>query len=95
MPSDAMAIDLSETPARNPNSAFRIYDGQALIVLPERGENHLLNPIGSHIWERLDGRRSLGEILDSIVSEFDVPPDRARADLLEFVASLRNKGMVI
>jgi len=92
---EGMPTDLEQAPARNPNSAFRIYEGQALIVLPERGENHLLNPIGSHIWDRLDGRRSLQEILDSIVAEFDVPADQARADLLEFVANLRLKGMVI
>jgi hypothetical protein len=92
---DAKAIDLDTAPARNPNSAFRIYDGKAIIVLPERGENHLLNPIGSHIWERLDGRRSLREILASVVAEFDVPEDTARADLLEFVAALKQKGMVI
>jgi hypothetical protein len=88
-------VDLGAAPARHPNSAFRIYDGEAIIVLPERGENHLLNRIGTHIWDRLDGKRSLREILASIVEEFDVPADRARADLLEFIAALKGKGMVI
>ncbi len=95
MQPDQEMMDLMAKPARNPNSAFRVYEEKAVIVLPERSETHLLNPIGSHIWDRLDGSRSLREICDSIVAEFDVPADRALADLLEFVATLKKKGLVI
>lgn len=87
-------MDLSTILTRNPNAAYRLYDGQATVVLPERAEVSVINPIGSLVWERLDGSRTLGEILKMVLDEYDVTPERARADLFEFVAALHEHGMV-
>ena len=79
--------------------ARRIAGEFILVPLVGRGANldsiYSLNRVGTFIWDRLDGSRSLREICDSIVAEFDVPADRALADLLEFVATLKKKGLVI
>lgn len=53
-----------------------------------------VNQVGSCIWELIDGEKSLGEILDMIVSEFDVKPEEAEADLIEFVKQLDKIGAV-
>ena len=87
-------MDLSVVLTRNPNAAYRIYDGQATVVLPEEAEVDVINPIGSLIWERIDGKRSLEEILAIVVDEYDVAPDQARADLIAFIESLREHRMV-
>jgi len=87
-------MDLTTVLSRNPDAAFRIYDGQATVVLPDQAEVNVINPIGSLVWERLDGTRTLGEILALIVEEFEVAPEQARADLLAFVDSLREHRMV-
>jgi hypothetical protein len=87
-------IDLNEVLSRNPDAAFRVYEGQATVVLPGRSEVKVLNEVGSRIWEAIDGRRSLGQILEDVLREFDIGPDQARADLTEFVAALREHGMV-
>lgn len=87
-------MNLESIPKKNPNAAFRTYDGEATIVLPDRAEVKVLNPSGSTIWEAIDGRRSLGEILDLVLREYETTREEAEADLLEFVASLREQGMV-
>ena len=87
-------MDLSTVLTKSPDAAYRTYDGQATIVLPSQARVNVLNEVGSAIWERIDGRRSLREILDGIVEEFDITRDQAAADLQAFVADLRTHGMV-
>jgi Coenzyme PQQ synthesis protein D (PqqD) len=80
--------------AKNPNAAYRIYDGRATIVLPDHAEVDVLNEIGSRIWDQIDGQRSLGQILESVLEEYDVSPEQGRKDLFEFVATLHQHHMV-
>ena len=79
---------------KSPDAAYRIYDGQATIVLPTHASVHVLNPIGSFIWDSLDGRTTLQEILDRVVEQYDIAREAAEADLLQFVGALREQGMV-
>ena len=87
-------MDLNTVLTRNPDAAYRIYDGQATIVLPARAEVHVINEIGSSVWGRIDGAKTLRRILDDILSEYDTERAQAEADLLEFAASLHAQGMV-
>ncbi len=87
-------IDLGTILTKNPNAAYRVYDGQATVVLPDRSEVHVLNPIGTTVWDRIDGRHTLAQILDAVIEEYTVAPDEAQRDVLAFIADLRNHGMV-
>lgn len=87
-------MDLTTVLTKSPDAAYRTYDGQATIVLPSRAQVSVLNEVGSAVWERIDGRRSLQEILDGIMEEFEITRDRALTDLEAFVADLRAQGMV-
>jgi aminoglycoside phosphotransferase (APT) family kinase protein len=87
-------MDLSTVLTKSPDAAYRTYDGQATIVLPSLARVNVLNEVGSAIWERIDGRRSLQEILDAIVGDYDISRDQALADLEQFIAALREHGMV-
>jgi hypothetical protein len=79
--------------ARNPDFVFRRIAGEVLL-LPIREKVgdlesiYALNEVGARVWELLDGRRSVADLRDSIVAEFDVSPDRAEADILEFLGKL-------
>ena len=87
-------MDLSTVLTKSPDAAHRTYDGQATIVLPSRAEVKVLNEVGSLVWESIDGRRTLGEILDAVLAGFDVPRAQAESDVLEFVGQLKAQGMV-
>ena len=79
-------------PRRNPGVAFRIMDGQGMIAVPGRSEIHLLNEVGTRIYELVDGARDEEEIARIIVEEFDVTPEAARAHVQEFLEDLFSKG---
>lgn len=81
--------------AKHPGAAYRLYEGKATVVLLERAEVKVVNEVGSLVWDRIDGRRTLADLIQLVIDEFEVDPDQARRDVLEFVESLRENGMVV
>jgi hypothetical protein len=79
---------------KNPNAAYRIFDGQATVVLPNRSEVNVLNEIGSTVWERIDGARTVGQIIEAVLAEYEVGAETARQDILAFIDDLHEHEMV-
>ena len=63
---------------QNPKTAYRVIDGEAVIVDPKSSKLYSLNPVATLIWEVISKRTKLGEIIDSIMGEFEI--ERATAD---------------
>jgi hypothetical protein len=87
-------MDLNTVLSKSPDAASRTYDGQATIVLPSRAEVKVLNAIGSKVWDSIDGRRTLAQILETVLEDYEIPREQAERDMLEFVGELRTQGMV-
>lgn len=79
---------------QHPDIASRTIDGQEVVVVPATRKLQILNEVATRIWELCDGR-SVGEIADAIVEEFDVSPGVARRDALELVEDMHERGMVV
>ena len=72
----------------SPSSAWRVLGGQTVLLsLPER-KLHLLNEVGSRIWELIQERRTVGEIVRKVAEEYEVSEDRARTDVHAFIRKL-------
>jgi len=80
--------------AKAPTTASRIIEGEAVILSMETKVLRGLNPVGSRIWELIDGRRSVEEIAHLIIQEFDVQPEEAAKDVRSFVDELLGRGLV-
>lgn len=78
---------------RDENMVFRRI-GEETILVPIRRRVadlesiYALNETGARIWELLDGAHTLAQIRDALVEEYEVTPEEAEADILEFVANL-------
>jgi len=70
------------------------------ILVPIRGELadmsniFFMNPVGEFIWEHLDGKKNLDDIINMITEDFDVSRDIADNDAHEFVTDLQNAGLI-
>jgi hypothetical protein len=54
-----------------------------------------LNEVGTAIWQAADGQTPLSQIVqERVCMEFDVPPDLAYNDALEFVEQLARHGIL-
>jgi hypothetical protein len=81
-------------PAQNPRAAWRVYDGEAVIVSPEDSTLHTLNPVGTFIWEAADGRTALAVIVARVCEAFDVDRAVAARDATAFVEQLSRRGLL-
>ena len=81
-------------PVQNPRAAWRVYEGEAVIVSPEDSTLHTLNAVGTLIWEAADGRTALGAIVGRVCEAFDVDRATAARDATTFVELLCRRGLL-
>jgi hypothetical protein len=72
-------------------SASRVIDGTAVVVVIDTQKLHTLNELGTRVWELFDGR-SIGEIADSVVEQYEVERSVALADLVRFAEEMVKLG---
>lgn len=82
-------------PLKSPQTASRVIDGEAVIILPQENEVKVLNKVGSRIWELLDGKKSINQLAVDIAGEFDVPFETTLQDITLFIEELDTKRMII
>ncbi len=80
---------------QNPQTAWRVYDGEAVIICPDDSTLNTLNAVGTLIWRAADGKTSLSAIAARICDEFDVKPEQAERDLAAFIERLCQRGLLM
>jgi hypothetical protein len=80
--------------ARAPNVAWRVLDGAAVLVAPSSPTVQTLNPVGTLVWTLADGR-TVPEIVDAVMNDFEVERARASLDVERFVHELEGKGLLV
>lgn len=66
---------------------------QAILQL-DSGKYFGLNPVGARIWQLAAEPRKVGDILATLLAEYEVPADRCRADLLAVLHQLHAAGLI-
>lgn len=70
-------------------------DGQAVILGLNDGVYYGLNPVGATVWALLEsGPRTVAQLRDAVLDEFEVDAPTAEADLLELMATMLERGLV-
>ncbi|MGA8014174.1 MAG: PqqD family protein, partial [Candidatus Acidiferrales bacterium] len=54
-----------------------------------------LNPVGARVWNLLQQARSVGELRDALLDEYDVEEVRCERDLLELLERMRVEGLIL
>ena len=75
-------------------TAWRVYDGEAVLLCADDSTLNTLNPVGTRIWESADGKTPVSTIVARICEEFDVDPERAERDTMAFIEKLRERGLL-
>jgi methyltransferase-like protein len=78
---------------KNENFVFRQIDDETILVpiknnVGDMGAIYNLNEVGAYVWSHLDGRNTLLDVKNGVVEEFEVSPQDAEGDLMEFVGQL-------
>jgi hypothetical protein len=53
-----------------------------------------LNPVGARVWNLVKQSRSVSEIRDTLLEEYDVAAERCERDLLDLLEKMREQGLI-
>ena len=70
-------------------------DNQIVILQYETGVYFTLNQVGMRIWQLLEQGKTLQEILNDLLQEYDVSKEQLRQDLLSVVKQFKEKGLIL
>jgi hypothetical protein len=92
--------DLQKKYRRSEDLVYRKIQDETILVpikdnVGDMGSIYNLNEVGAFIWEQLDGEKTLLDITNMIVEEFEVSPEQAQADLREFVSQLKEIDAIL
>lgn len=84
---------------KDPSIVHRNIAGEAILVPIRRNvadmeSIYTLDQLGAFIWELIDGQRTVSDIKAAILNEYDVAPEVAEADLVEFLGQLQVIGAI-
>lgn len=87
-------MDLQSVPTPRDDFCVRKV-GDETVFLTESGNEVLsLNPVGTFVWEQIDGNHTVQDILDIICDEYEVTVEEATADLQNFMAELEKHDLM-
>lgn len=72
--------------------AWRVVEGEAILVNVRRDEVIHLDAVGSFIWSKMDGQTTLEEIARGMVGEFEVDLETSMEDIRDFAGRLLKQG---
>jgi hypothetical protein len=92
---DLLKIDLSTRLAINPNLVLRVEDDDcALLFDPDNGTVQMLNSTAVDVWQQLDGKRSLKEVVSRLDELYEGIDEAAVGQILALVENLSELGAV-
>ncbi len=87
-------LEPTVVPVRASGCASRAVGEETLLFAESGDELHTLNEVGSFIWGVIDGKRSLGAIVDSVCETYEVGRAIAEEDVARFMEELVAKGIL-
>ncbi|HEX6912245.1 MAG TPA: PqqD family protein [Longimicrobium sp.] len=69
-------------------------EGEAVILSLADGVYYGLDPVGARVWQLMEQPRTVAELRDAVVAEWEVDAPTAERDLLVLLAELAARGLV-
>lgn len=69
-------------------------DGETVILDTAAGRYYGFNEVGTFVWESLQDPRTVADLCETVVAEYEVGYDRCRDDVDDLLTELTDKGLV-
>ena len=67
---------------------------EIIILNLKTGTYHSLNPVGARIWQLIQEPKTVGEVIDTLLVEYDVEVDVCERDLNELLIELESARLI-
>ncbi len=68
--------------------------GEVAILHLTSGVYYSLNEVGARVWDLIQESRSVGNVLDALLEEYDVPAEDCERHLLAILADLQEEKLI-
>ena len=91
---------LTHIPRVHGETALQTVGGRWVAATPDdqlhsfEGADGVVSEVGERIVELIDGQRSVGEMVEMLLNEFEVPREVAELDTLDFIGLLADKHVL-
>ncbi|MDQ1296666.1 MAG: hypothetical protein QG611_644 [Bacteroidota bacterium] len=91
--------DLKSVPSRSPLIVTRKTDNEYVLVpitnnIADMDSVYTLNETGAFIWELIDGNKSINDLIEAVVNEYDTDNKTATEDVFTFIDEM-SKYLII
>lgn len=94
-PATGLGMQMADVPIANPATVFQEGEaGWAALVNLDVVSSLALNPTGIIVWELIDGKRTVEDIVEAVRNRFEDVPDSVTADVMELLDQLGDDGFV-
>ena len=81
---------------RSPEVTFEVVDGRAILLDGKGSELITLNPVGTLVWNALDGERDAAGLAEHLLPTLEgVTRDQLEADVGTFLDEMSKEGLVV
>ena len=88
-------MPLNEVYSLSPVASFQSVGDGAVVLLADSGQLYSCNDTSEAFLRHVDGKRSLGDIVDLLAEEYEVDREMLEADLAELAENLKQEGVII
>ena len=78
----------------SPDVAFRVLEGEAVLLDLEAGKYYSMTDVATRAWEMFSEGKTVGEVREALLTEYEVEPDVLDADLDELYTDLLARGLL-
>ena len=92
-------VDLNLIFSRSPSIVTRKTGNEYVLVpiannIADMDSVYTLNDTGAFLWEQIDGKKSVKDLIDAMISEYDVDNETAESDVFSFIEEM-SKYLII
>jgi len=94
-------INLGKKYSLSPNLVVREIEGEVIIIPLTSGVGDMeealftLNPTGLAIWQRLDGKKSVREVIQELDNEYDASREEIEEDVVGLLEELYQRKLIV
>lgn len=85
---------MERVPKKNPDIIGKHVKGEIVLLNSISGKYYGLNKVGGAFWEKIDGTRSVSEIISLLLEDFNVDRERLTGDIEDLMKSLTDNKLI-
>lgn len=90
-----MSIAVTDVMKRKDDQITADVDGEVVMMSIEQGEYYGLDTIGSRIWGLYSEPKTIEQVVDTLINEYDVDRESCINDVMLFVEKLVAKDLIV